>query len=116
MRGGGPRQTQELTWDVHADTSFNIRMAIEHHQCFHIYILKTRARRVSNTVFFKHQYITNPQVTPETLVIKVASELTNALKGSVSRNDKITEVLEKFSELFTKIAMAKAAMVKAKEQ
>ncbi len=24
------------TWDVHADTGFNIGMAMEHHQCFHI--------------------------------------------------------------------------------
>jgi hypothetical protein len=43
------------SWDVHADTSFNISTAVEHHQCFHIYIVKTRARRVSNAVFFKHQ-------------------------------------------------------------
>ncbi len=72
--------------------------------------------RVSNIVFFKHQYITNPQVTPKTLVIKAASELTSALKGSVSRNGKMAEALMKFSELFTKIAKVKAAMAKTKEQ
>ncbi len=42
------------SWDVHTDTSFNIGMAIEHHQCFHIYIMKTRATRISDTVFSKH--------------------------------------------------------------
>jgi hypothetical protein len=104
------------TWNVHADTGLNIKMAMEHHQCFHIYIVKTRATRVSNTVFFKHQYIMNPQVTPETLVIKAASEFTSVLKGLVSHDGKMAEALEKFSELFTKIAMAKAAMAKAKEQ
>jgi hypothetical protein len=51
------------SWDVHADTGFNIGMVMEHHQCFHIYIVKIRATRISDTVFFKHQYITNPQVT-----------------------------------------------------
>jgi hypothetical protein len=51
----------QQTWDVHANTRFNIRTAMEHLQCFHIYIVKTRATRVSDTVFFKHQYITNPQ-------------------------------------------------------
>jgi hypothetical protein len=91
-------------------------MAIKHHQCFHIYIVKTRATRARNRVFFKHQYITNPKVTPETLVIKAASELTSALKGRVSCNGKMVEALEKFSELFMKIAAAKAAMAKAKEQ
>ncbi len=67
------------SWDVHMDTGFNIVMAMEHHQYFHIYIVKTRATRISDTVFFKHHYITNPQVTPKTLVIKAALDLTSAL-------------------------------------
>jgi hypothetical protein len=89
---------------------------MEHHQCFHIYIVKTRATRISNTVFFKHQYITNPQVTPKTLVIKVASNLTSVLKGTVSRNGKTTEALQKFSKLFTKIAAEKSELAKVKAQ
>jgi hypothetical protein len=52
-------------------------------------------------VFFKHQYITNPQVTPKTLVIKAALELTSELKGLVSRNGETVDTLKKFSKLFT---------------
>ena len=104
------------SWDVHVDTGFNIGTAMEHHQCFHIYIVKTRAPRISDTVFFKHQYITNPQITPKTLVIKAASDLTSALKGMISRNVKMAEALQKFSKLFTKIAMAKSELTKAKKQ
>jgi hypothetical protein len=104
------------SWDIHVDTGFNIGTAMEHHQCFHIYIVKTRATRISDTVFFKHQYITNPQVTPNTLVIKAASDLTSALKGTVSHDGKMAEALQKFSKLFTKIATAKAELAKAKEQ
>jgi hypothetical protein len=100
----------QQTWDIHADTGFNIRTAMEHHQYFYIYIVKTRATRVSGTVFFKHQYITNPQVTPKTLVIKEASELTSVLKGLVSHDGNTTAALERFSKLFTEIAMAKAVM------
>ncbi len=106
----------QQTWDVHADTSFNIETAMEHQPCFHIFIVKTRATRISNTVFFKHQYITNPQVTPKTLVIKAALELTSALKRLVSRDGKTADALKKFSKLFTKIVTAKAAMAKVKEQ
>jgi hypothetical protein len=69
---------------------------------------------VSGTVFFKHQYITNPQVTPKTLFIKAALELTSALKGSISCDGKMAEVLKKFSKLFTKIATTKTTMAKAK--
>ncbi len=106
----------QQTWDVHADTGFNIRMVMEHHQCFYIYIVKIRAMRISNTVFFKHQYITNPQVTPKTLIIKVVSEHTSALRESVSHDGKMADALEKLSKLFTKIATGKAGMANAKEQ
>jgi hypothetical protein len=102
--------------DVHAKTGFNIGMAMEHHRCFHIYNLKTRGTRISDTVLFKHQYITNPQVTPKTLVIKAALDLTSALKGMVSCNVKTAEALQKISEQFTKIARAKAELAKAKER
>jgi hypothetical protein len=98
------------------DTGFNIWMVMEHHRCFHIYIVKTRATRINGTVFFKHQYITNPQVTPKTLVIKAALELTSALKGTVSYNGKMVEALKKFNKFFTKIATAKSATAKVKEQ
>jgi hypothetical protein len=104
------------SWNVHTDTSFNIGTTIEHHQCFHIYIVKTRATRISDTVFFKHQYDTNLQVTPETLIIKAALDLNSALKGMVSRDGQTVEALKKFSKLFTKIATAKLELAIAKEQ
>jgi hypothetical protein len=78
--------------------------------------VKTRATRISDTVFFKHQYITNPQVTPKTLIIKATLDLTSALKRTISHNCKMAEALQKFSKLFTKIATAKSELAKAKEQ
>jgi hypothetical protein len=101
------------TWDTHAETGFNIGTTIEHHRCFHVYIVKTRATRVSDRVFFKHQHITNPQIMPETLVIKAVAELTNVLKGTVSRDGETAEALQKVSSLFTKIAVANAATTRA---
>ncbi len=106
----------QRTWDVHADLGFNIGTVMEHHRCFHVYIVKMRATRVSDAVFFKHQYITSPQITPETLVMKAAAELTSALKGTVLRDAETAEALAKVGKLFQKIAVAKAAMANAKEQ
>ncbi len=63
---------------------YSIGTAMEHHWCFNVYIIKTRATRVSDAVFSKHQYITSPQIMLETLVMKAAAELTGALKGMVS--------------------------------
>jgi hypothetical protein len=52
----------------------------------------------------------------QTLVIKAALDLTSALKGTTSCNGETAERLQKFSELFTKIAAAKSELAKAKEQ
>jgi hypothetical protein len=89
---------------------------MEHHRHFHIYIVKMRATRISNSVFFKHQYITNPQLTPETLVLKATLELTSALKGTVLHEAETADALAQVSKPFHKIAEAKAATAKAKEQ
>jgi hypothetical protein len=77
----------QRTWDTHGEVGFNIDTSMEHHWCFHVYIVKTRATRVSDSIFFKHQYITNPQVTPEILVLKAAAELTSALRGIAGDRD-----------------------------
>jgi hypothetical protein len=104
------------TWDVNGEVGYSIGTSMEHHRCFNVYIVKTRATRVSDSVFFKHQYITNPQLTPETLVMKEAAELTSALKGTVSQDAETADALAKVSDLFQKIAASKAERAKAKEQ
>jgi hypothetical protein len=104
------------TWDTHTKAGYNLGTSMEHHQCFKIYITKTRATRVSDTVFFKHQYITNLRVSPESLVVAAAQQLTSGLKGNIPAGNETAEALKKVSELFTKIVEAKANVAKAKEQ
>jgi len=41
----------------------------------------TRAKRISDTVYFKHKYITQPTLTTEDLVIKAIQDLSTAIKG-----------------------------------
>ena len=81
------------SWDVHSNVGFNIGTAMEHHRCFNVYIVKTRTTRISHLVFFKHQYIINPQLMPEILVLKAALELTSVLKGTLSREAETADAL-----------------------
>jgi hypothetical protein len=81
-----------------------------------MYITKTRATRISDTVFFKHQYITNPTVSPESHVVAAAQQLATALKGNIPAGNKTVEALKKVSKLFTKIVATKNKAAKAKEQ
>jgi hypothetical protein len=89
---------------------------MQHYQCFWVYITKTRATRISNTVFFMHQYITNPTVSPESHVVAAAQQLATSLKGNIPAGNEKAEALKKVSKLFTKISAAKNEAAKAKEQ
>ena len=42
---------------------------------------QTKSERVSDTVFFKTKYITQPTLTPADVIIKALNDLTQALKG-----------------------------------
>jgi hypothetical protein len=117
MSSPNPRLTKNRwTWDTHTKAGHNLGTSMEHHQCFKIYVTKTRATRVSDTVFFKHQYITNLTVSPESLVVAAAQQLTSTLKGNILAGNETAEALKEVSKLFTKIAEAKANVAKAKEQ
>ncbi len=104
------------TWDTRSDAGFSLGTSMQHHHCFHVYITKTRATRISNTVYFKHQYITNLTVSPESHVVAAAQQLATALQGNILAGNKTAEALKKVSNLFTKIAAAKSKVAKAKAQ
>ncbi len=77
---------------------------------------KTRATRISDTVFFKHQHNMNPTVSPKSHVVAAAQQLTIALQGNIPTGNKTADALQKVGKLFTKIAMAKNEAAKAKGQ
>jgi hypothetical protein len=102
------------TWDTQSDMGFSLSTSMEHHWCFRVYITKRRATRINDTVLFKHQYITNPTVSPESHVVAVVQQLIIVLQVNIPAGNKTTEALQKVSKLFTKIAMAKNKAAKAK--
>jgi len=104
------------TWDTRSESGFNLGALMEHHRCFRVYITWTQATRISDTVHFKHQYITNPEISPESLVVAATQQLTVALKGSIPTGNETAEALTKVSELFTKIAAHKQPATTAKAQ
>jgi hypothetical protein len=102
------------TWDTQSDTGFSLGISMEHHWCFRVYIARTRSTQISDTVFFKHQYIKNPTISPESNVVAAAQQLTIALQGNIPTRNETTEALQKVEKLFTKITMAKNELAKAK--
>jgi len=78
--------------------------------------LSKQEQQRSATRYSSRINISNPQITPETLVMKAAADLTSALKGTVSKDAETADALTKVSEMFQKIAAAKAERATAKEQ
>ena len=97
------------TWDTRSEPGFNLGTSMEHHRCFKVYVTRTRATRISDTVIFQHQYITRPTISPESHVVAAAQQLATALKGNIPAGNHTAEALKKVSQLFTKIALAKQA-------
>jgi hypothetical protein len=67
-------------------------------------VKKTRSERISDTVFFKHKYITQPTVTPADTIVKALDDLTHALKGRRNvKGEAQIEALEKIDELLNNL-------------
>jgi hypothetical protein len=79
------------TWDTRSNAGFSLSTSMQHHQCFWVYITKTRATRISDTVFFKHQNITNPIVSPESHVVAASQQLATALKGNIPAGNEMAK-------------------------
>jgi hypothetical protein len=109
------KPNNRLSWDTRSEPDFNLGTSMEHHQCFRVYVTRTRATRISNTIMLKHHYITSPTISPESHVVAAAQQLLTALQGKIPAGETV-EALTKVSKLFTKIALAKKEVAKAKEQ
>jgi hypothetical protein len=86
-------------------------MSPKHYRCHVIYVRKTKSERVSDTVHFKHKYITQPTLTPEDTIAKALNNVTCALKDW--RNKKGTEeieALQKIGELLNNIPVKATAV------
>jgi hypothetical protein len=80
-----------LSWDTRLEPDFNLGTSMEHHQRFRVYVTRTRATRISDTVLLKHQYITNPTILPESHVVAAAQQLVTALQGNIPTSNETAE-------------------------
>ena len=67
--------SQRRTWAPNSADGYYLGPSRDHYRAHRIYIKATNAERVSETVFFKHKYLTNPTVTHADRVVQAAKEL-----------------------------------------
>ena len=84
------------SWGEHASDGWYLKTSPDHYRCHWIFVKATRAKQISDTVFFKHKYITQPTMMTDDLVNKAIHDLTIAIKGNKGpRNDAQSEAITK---------------------
>ena len=56
---------RQKTWGEHSNNGWYIGTLPKHYRCHQIWNQKTKAERISDTVFFKHKYLTQPTLSFE---------------------------------------------------
>jgi hypothetical protein len=101
------RPENRKTWDVNSIDGYYIGTSFEHYRNYTIWCIDTQAERNSDTVWFKHKYLTNPKLTAADVIVNAANDLNEAIRTnppsklpSKSKND-----LTKLAEIFTQAAI-----------
>ena len=67
------------SWEFRAIPGYYTGPALHHYCCFTVFPSSTRTPQTSNTVEFRHHYITVPTITPEDRVISAIAKLKQEL-------------------------------------
>ena len=71
------------TWGVKSKPGYYVGTSLEHYRYYWGWMNDTKIIIGSDTVKFKHKYITHPSITTGDGIVNAAQQLTNALRGSI---------------------------------
>ena len=75
------KPSRRKTFGEHSEDGFNWKTSAEHYRTHVIFCKKTRAKRLADTVFFKHKHITQPTVTPADAIVNAFTKLRDTIQG-----------------------------------
>ena len=93
------KPSRRKTFGEHSEDGFYLKTSEEHYRTHVVFCKKTRAKRLADTVFFKHKYITQPTVTPADAIVNALTKLQDAIQGiQHSKNDAHFEALRRLEQ------------------
>jgi hypothetical protein len=93
------KPARRKSFGEHSEDGFYLRTSEEHYRMYVIFVKKSKAKRLSDTVFFKHHYITQPTVTPADAIVNAYHKLWQAIQGiQHSKEDTHMEALERIEQ------------------
>ena len=94
------KPNRRRSWGEHASDGWYIRSSPEHYRTHVIFVKATRKTRVSDTVYFKHKYLTQPTLTPADAIVQAYRDLIHAIKGTAKTNSQVhIEAIQKMQEV-----------------
>ena len=89
------------SWAPHTIDGWYLGTSPEHYRAHRVYAKSTNSERISETVFFKHKYLTNPTISHADKVVNAARELYNALsRKKQGLNSTTMKALQDLSKMF----------------
>jgi hypothetical protein len=93
------KPSKRKTFGEHSEDGFYLKTSEEHYRTHVIFVKKTRAKRLADTVFFKHKYITQPTITPADAIVNAFNKLRQAIQGiQHSKEDAQYEAIERIMQ------------------
>jgi hypothetical protein len=77
------KPNQRRSWDPHGVEGWYLGPATEHYRCYRVYVSKTRAEQITDTVECFPQTIEMPFPTPTEIGIEATKTLLHTLKGPI---------------------------------
>jgi hypothetical protein len=84
-------------WATNAIDGWHLQLSPEHYQCYVIFVKQTKSESVSDSVFFKTKFLTQPTLSPADVITKAIFDLLQALKGKT--NVKSLDQMEELKRL-----------------
>ena len=80
------KPSKRRTWSEHASKVWVLGTSSDCYRCWEIAMDKTQATRISNTVFFKHKYLTHTTIGPADAILATAADMATQLRGHHTRH------------------------------
>ena len=93
------KPSRRKTWGEHSTDGWYIGASPEHYRTHIVFVKATKHLQLSDTVYFKHKYITQPTITPEDRIVHAYQDLTLAIQGfQSSKGGASMEALQRLQE------------------
>ena len=91
---------QRKTWESHTKTGYYLGPAWRHYRCHNIWVEDTKSTRIGQTVFFRHKYLTAPQVTPSDALIRASDQMCEALTKADPHSQETRRAIDLLVKIF----------------